>query len=97
MIIIREYDHIGPHVVHNYPEPLEQGINSLTGEMSEIRTLSGKSHTSEPEPEHFQREHPSTAPKPYKPSPLSEPDRIRIYTEHKTSMSLNPRARKLIE
>jgi hypothetical protein len=87
MIIIREYDHIGPHVVHNYPEPLEQGINSLTGEMSEIRTLSGKSHTSEPKLEHFQREHPSTAPKPYKPSPLSEPDRIRITQSTKQASS----------
>jgi hypothetical protein len=40
MIIIREHVHIGPHVVHNHHEPLKQGIDELTGEMSEVFVLS---------------------------------------------------------
>jgi hypothetical protein len=39
MIIVREHVHIGPHVVHHNREPLKQGINRLTGEMSEILVL----------------------------------------------------------
>jgi hypothetical protein len=31
MIIVQEHVHIGPHVVHYHHEPLEQGINGLTG------------------------------------------------------------------
>jgi hypothetical protein len=40
MIIIREHVHIGPHVVHHNREPLKQGIDGLTGEMSEVLVLS---------------------------------------------------------
>jgi hypothetical protein len=40
MVIIREYSHISPHVVHNHREPLKHGINRLTREMSEILVLS---------------------------------------------------------
>jgi hypothetical protein len=40
MVIIREYDHISPHVVHNHREPLKHGINRLTWEMTEILILS---------------------------------------------------------
>jgi hypothetical protein len=40
MIIIREHVHIGRHVVHHNCEPLKQGIDGLTGEMSEILVLS---------------------------------------------------------
>jgi hypothetical protein len=40
MIIIREHVHIGPHVVHHYSEPLKQGIDGLTMEMSEVLVLS---------------------------------------------------------
>jgi hypothetical protein len=40
MIIVREHDHISPHVVHNHREPLEHGIFGLTGEMCEIVVLS---------------------------------------------------------
>jgi hypothetical protein len=40
MIIVREDVHIGPHVVHHNREPLKQGIDGLTGEMSEILVLS---------------------------------------------------------
>jgi hypothetical protein len=40
MIIVREHVHIGPHVVHNHHEPLKQGIDGLTGEMSEVLVLS---------------------------------------------------------
>jgi hypothetical protein len=39
MIIIREHVHIGPHVVHNHREPLKQGIDGDTGEMSEVLVL----------------------------------------------------------
>jgi hypothetical protein len=48
MIIIREHVHIGPHVVHNHREPLKQGIDGLTGEMSEVLILSpvGRIHPS---------------------------------------------------
>jgi hypothetical protein len=48
MIIVREHVHIGPHVVHNHHEPLKQGINGLTGEMSEVLVLSmvGRIHPS---------------------------------------------------
>jgi hypothetical protein len=40
--------HIGPHVVHNHREPLKQGIDGLTGEMSEVLVLSpvGRIHPS---------------------------------------------------
>jgi hypothetical protein len=40
MVIIREHDHISPHVVHSHRETLKHGINRLTGEMSEILVLS---------------------------------------------------------
>jgi hypothetical protein len=40
MIIVREHDHISPHVVHNHHEPLEHGIYGLTGEMREVLVLS---------------------------------------------------------
>jgi hypothetical protein len=40
MIIIREHVHIGPHVVHYNRKPLEQSINGLIREMSEILALS---------------------------------------------------------
>jgi hypothetical protein len=40
MIIIWEHIHIGPHVVHHDRKPLEQGIDGLTREMSEILILS---------------------------------------------------------
>jgi hypothetical protein len=40
MIIVREYVNIGPHVVHHNHKPLEQGIDGLTGEMSEVLVLS---------------------------------------------------------
>jgi hypothetical protein len=48
MIIVREHVHIGPHVVHNHREPLKQGIDGLTGEMSEVLVLSpvGRIHPS---------------------------------------------------
>jgi hypothetical protein len=40
MIIVREHVNIGPHVVHNHREPLKQGIEGLTREMSEVLVLS---------------------------------------------------------
>jgi hypothetical protein len=40
MVIVRENVDIGPHVVHNHRESLEQGIYRLTGEKSEILVLS---------------------------------------------------------
>jgi hypothetical protein len=40
MIIIREHDHISPHVVHNHHEPLEHGIYGLNGDMREVLVLS---------------------------------------------------------
>jgi hypothetical protein len=40
MIIVREHVHIDPHVVHNHREPLKQGIDGLTREMSEVLVLS---------------------------------------------------------
>jgi hypothetical protein len=48
MIIVREHVYIGPHVVHNHCEPLKQGIDGLTGEMSEVLVLSlvGRIHPS---------------------------------------------------
>jgi hypothetical protein len=48
MIIIWEHFHIVPHVVHNHREPLKQGIDGLTGEMSEVLVLSpvGRIHPS---------------------------------------------------
>jgi hypothetical protein len=48
MIIIREHVHIGPHVVHKHREPLKQGIDGLSGEMSEVLVLSpvGRIHPS---------------------------------------------------
>jgi hypothetical protein len=44
MIIVPEHVHIGPHVVHHNREPLKQGIDGLTREMSEIIVLSPVSH-----------------------------------------------------
>jgi hypothetical protein len=48
MIIVREHVHIGPHVVHNHREPLKQGIDGLTGEVSAVLVLSalGRIHLS---------------------------------------------------
>jgi hypothetical protein len=48
MIIVREHVHIGSHVVHNHLVPLKQGIDGLTGEMSEVLVLSlvGRIHLS---------------------------------------------------
>jgi hypothetical protein len=41
MIIIRkQHDHIGSHVVRNHSELLEHGVYGLTGEMSEVLVLS---------------------------------------------------------
>jgi hypothetical protein len=40
MIIVREHVHIVPHVVHHHRKPLKQGIDGLTGEMSEVLVLS---------------------------------------------------------
>jgi hypothetical protein len=40
MVIIREYGHISPHVVHNHHEPLKHGIYGPTGEMGEVLVLS---------------------------------------------------------
>jgi hypothetical protein len=40
MIIIREHINIVPHVVYHYRKPLKQGIDGLTGEMSEVLVLS---------------------------------------------------------
>jgi hypothetical protein len=40
MVIIREHDHISPHVVHDNRETLKHGIYGLTGEMSEVLVLS---------------------------------------------------------
>jgi hypothetical protein len=45
MVIVWENVDIGPHVVHNHREPLEQGIYRLTGEMSEILVLYPVSRT----------------------------------------------------
>jgi hypothetical protein len=48
MVIVREHNHISPHVVHDHREPLEHGINRLSGEMREILVLSpvGRKETS---------------------------------------------------
>jgi hypothetical protein len=40
MVIIRDHDHISPHVVHDHCETLKHGIYGLTGEMSEVLVLS---------------------------------------------------------
>jgi hypothetical protein len=40
MVIIREYGHISPHIVHNHHELLKHGIYGLTEEMSEVLVLS---------------------------------------------------------
>jgi hypothetical protein len=40
MVIIQEYGHISPHVVHNHYELLKHGIYGLTGDMSEVLVLS---------------------------------------------------------
>jgi hypothetical protein len=40
MVIIREHDHISPHVVHDHRETLKHGIYGLTREMSEVLVLS---------------------------------------------------------
>jgi hypothetical protein len=39
MVIIREHDHISPHVVHDHREMLKHSIYGLTGEMSEVLVL----------------------------------------------------------
>jgi hypothetical protein len=39
MIIVWEHVHIGPHVVHNYHEPLKHGIDGVAREMSEVLVL----------------------------------------------------------
>jgi hypothetical protein len=39
MIIVWKHVHIGPRVVHHNHEPLKQGIDGLTGEMSEVLVL----------------------------------------------------------
>jgi hypothetical protein len=39
MVIIREHDHISPHVDHDHRETLKHGIYGLTGEMSEVLVL----------------------------------------------------------
>jgi hypothetical protein len=83
MIIVREHDHINPHVVHNHSEPLEHGIYGLTRDMREVP--SGRSQRAKPKPEHSQHVHSIAAAKSCTPSPLSQPDRIRIDTEHDTS------------
>jgi hypothetical protein len=44
MIIVREHVHIGPHVVDHNRKPLEQGIDGLTGDMSEALVLSTLNH-----------------------------------------------------
>jgi hypothetical protein len=48
MVIIREHDHISPHVVHDHHETLKHGIYGLTGEMSEVLVVSliGRKETS---------------------------------------------------
>jgi hypothetical protein len=48
MIIVWDPVHIGPHVVHHNREPLKQGIDGLTGDMSEVIVLSpvGRIHPS---------------------------------------------------
>jgi hypothetical protein len=48
MIIVQQHVHFGPQVVHNHREPLKQGIDGLTGEMSEVLVLSlvGRIHPS---------------------------------------------------
>jgi hypothetical protein len=40
MVIMREYGHISPHVVHDHRETLKHGIYGLTREMSEVLVLS---------------------------------------------------------
>jgi hypothetical protein len=40
MIIVWEHIHIVPHVVRHNRKPLKQGIDALTGEMSEVLVLS---------------------------------------------------------
>jgi hypothetical protein len=40
MVIIREYGHISPYVVHDHRETLNHGIYGLTGEMTEVLVLS---------------------------------------------------------
>jgi hypothetical protein len=40
MITVQERGHTGCNVVHHNHKPLEQGINGLTGEMSEVLVLS---------------------------------------------------------
>jgi hypothetical protein len=48
MIMVRDHVHIAPHIVHHNREPLKQGIDGLTGEMSEVLVLSpvGRIHPS---------------------------------------------------
>jgi hypothetical protein len=50
-----------------------------------LRSSLRSSQIAEPRPKRSQCEYSSAAPKSYKPSPLSEPDRIQIDTEHGTS------------
>jgi hypothetical protein len=40
MVVVREDVDVGPHVVQKHREPLEQGINRLNREMSEVLVLS---------------------------------------------------------
>jgi hypothetical protein len=44
MVIIREHDHISPHVVHDHSETLKHGIYGLTREMREVGILSPVGH-----------------------------------------------------
>jgi hypothetical protein len=89
MIIRQEHVHIGPHIVHYNREPLKQGIDGLTGEMSEVLllslSLSGRSHTSKPKAGHSQHELPSTPTRFYMPSARCAPDRSQADTKNETS------------
>jgi hypothetical protein len=44
IVIVREHNHMSPHVVHDHHEPLEHGIYRLTSEMREILVLSSVGH-----------------------------------------------------
>jgi hypothetical protein len=44
MVIIREHNHISPHVVYDHRELLKHGINRLIGEMHEIAVPSPVGH-----------------------------------------------------
>jgi hypothetical protein len=74
MIIVWEHVHIGPHVVHHNHEPLEQCIDGLAREMSEVLVLSGMSHTF--------RDVNRSRKFPYRPTPyLIHPDQIPNWQE----------------